>query len=291
MAEEGARGMPALVIGYNVEWVKDRTATEAFLARVRRLHERLGAPCTLFLLGEVIRNHHDELRRLAGNPLFDLQMTLGRPLKTVCQVAEGQTTLWRGATLEEIDEEVGETKRLFSEELEVQAVGISDPLGYYRGLADRPDILDVLDRHGLRFCRTYARNQHDWQPVDFSVEPFAYALQGFPHIIEFPAQGWQDAIIRTIYGWDDREGYVEYLKGDVDEVARREELIWSYWAQDWSVVRGDPSLEIIERLIAYAGETGVELMSQRQADEEFRRRPTEKKATVRRASARRSPRE
>jgi len=221
--------MAILVVGYSVEWTKDRTLASQFLAQVREVHEEANAPCTLYLLGEVILAHRKALESLAENPLFDLQITVSKPLKSVCQVVQGQTTVWRGATLEQIDEEVSRCRSLFNEHFGRPPQGISSPLGFYRGLQDRPDILEVLDRHGIRFCRTYARNEQDWQPVEFSVEPFWYTSQGFSHILEFPGQGWQEAIIRRIYGWDDTDGYLEYVKADANDVARREELVWSYW--------------------------------------------------------------
>ena len=45
--------MPTLVIGYSVEWTKDRTVTSQFLTQAREVHERAEAPSTLYLVGGV----------------------------------------------------------------------------------------------------------------------------------------------------------------------------------------------------------------------------------------------
>ena len=254
--------MAMLVIGYNVEYLQDSELTQAFLRAAQKVHTRAGSPCTFYLLGDVVREHAKSLEALAGNPLFDFQITTRRPLKTVCQVTGGKTTLWRGATTEQIEEEISGTQDLLREEFGVEATGVSSPLGYHRGLMDRPDVLEALDRCGIRFCRTYGRNQDDWQPVDFRIEPYWYVSQGFSHILEFPGQGWQQSLIRPIYGWDETEGYVDYLKGDADEAARRPDLVWSHWAHDWSAVRDDKGLGIIKALLAYAEEIELDVQTQ-----------------------------
>ena len=262
--------MPTVVIGYTVASTGGGDLTGQFLEQARAVHGEHEAPCTLYVTGDTVRTHRGELRALAADPLFDLQMTLTRPLKTVCQVAEGQTTVWLGATLEQTEEEIRAAKGLLREQIGVECIGISDPLGCYRGLQDRPDVLEVLDAHGVRFCRTYARNATDWQPVDFSVEPFWYTHQGFAEILEFPAQGWRDAILRPIYGWGELAGYREYVMADLEETARREGQVWSYWAHDWSAIKEDPSLSVIGDLVTQARRMGVELRTQEQAYQRLR---------------------
>ena len=251
-----------LVIGYNVEYLETSDLTGMFLKKVQQVHNETGSPCTLYVVAEVVQSHTKQLAAFAENPLFDIQMTTRRPLKTVCQVKDGATTVWRGATLDQIEEEVSRTRGLFKETLGVDAVGISSPLGYYRGLSDRPDVLEVLDRCGVKFCRTYGRNHEDWQPVDFRVEQFWYTHQGFPGVLEFPVQGWQDSLIRPLYGWDETDGYIDYLKGDADEAARRNGCVWSYWAHDWATLREDDDMKVIRSLIDYASEIDLEIETQ-----------------------------
>jgi len=255
--------VPALVIGYNV--VTGGDVTSHFLQTVREVHERRSAPCTLYVASGMTDEHCDALTQLASHPLFDLQVVLNRPLKTVCQLADGETTVWTGMSLDEADEEIGAALATMRDRIGVRCTGLSDAIGCYRGLQDRPDILDVLARHGIGFCRTYARNETDWQPVRFSVEPFWYTSQGHPDIAEFPSQGWQNATIRGVYGWDDVAGYSEYVVADVDEAARREDQVWSYWISDGSAIREDVAMSIVERMLECADEAGLEALSQLEA--------------------------
>ncbi len=259
--------MSTLVIGYNVEWSGDAPVTKDFLTAVVARHAELDAPATLYVRSDVVERYERQLQPVIEDPRFDLQITIKEPLKTVCQEAEGETTVWQGAALDEIDKHVGAAVRVLHEATGTPPIGLSSPLGYYRGLKDRPDILSILDRHGIRFCRTYARDKSDWQPVPFSVAPFWYSFQGFPNILEFPSQGWQQAIIRKLYGWDERDGYTDYLREDIEEASDRDDLVWSYWTQDWSAIRGDPELVVCRELIRAARERGFEVVSQRQAYE------------------------
>ncbi len=262
--------MPTLVIGYNVEWTDDRDVSESFLKAVRRRHEKLDAPCTLYLRREIFEWHHELIESLSGRELFDLQITIPGPMKTVCQVAENETSVWPGASIEEIEHEVRDTSRVVEEVTGEAPIGLSDSLGSYRGLSDRPDILQILDKNGIRFTRTWSRNEKDWQPVDFGIEPFWYTFQGFPHILEFPSQGWQLAIIRKLYGWDDTQGYADYLAADVDEVAERNDMVWSFWVQDWSALREDEDLTIMRDFIQSVQKNSIDIRTQRYVYEHMR---------------------
>jgi hypothetical protein len=257
--------MSALVIGYNVEGGEDPSGVPDFLESVRACHEDAEAPCTLYLRNDIAQKYGKQIAPFARNPLFDLQITIRGPLKTICQEAEGDTTVWPAADLEATQAELSEAVQTIADISGNEPIGLSDSMGAYRGLQDRPEILDMLDAHSIRYCRTYARNQFDWQPVDFTVEPFWYTFQGYAEIMEFPSQGWQQSILRKLYGWEDKEGYVGYIKEDADEVASRDKLVWSYWAQDWSAQREDSDLTIIQGLITHARSCGIEVTSQTQA--------------------------
>jgi hypothetical protein len=60
------------LIGYDVE-SSDPAVTGAFLATARRVHEELGAPCTLFVVGRTLRQQPEAFAALVEHPLFDLQ--------------------------------------------------------------------------------------------------------------------------------------------------------------------------------------------------------------------------
>lgn len=127
------------------------------------------------------------------------------------------------------------------------------PYSYYRGLADRPDILEIIARHGMSYVRSYGRNGRDYFPLDWDVQPFWYERQGFPDLLETPMQGWIDAQWRRARGWRNWAAYHEYLKEQVDRVAAGG-LCWSHCQHDWTSVLYDEPLSWTRKLLEYAAE-------------------------------------
>jgi len=254
--------MAVLLIGYDVEAHGNPEVTRAFLQTAAQLHRELEAPCTMFLLGKVVEENASHIRPLVGDPLFDLQQhTYSHKLfKTVCmQDNTGKVTVWRGASPAEVEEDVARARDAMIKLLGVDPIGVCGPYNYYRGLCDRPDLLDILHRHGVRFTRTYGRNEKDYQPTPFSVQPFWYVAQGFADVLEIPTQGYQDLYLREAYGWNNTEAYIQRVLRQLEAVAERN-LVWSYCQHDHSN-RGDPSMTIIRALVTRAKELGVELMT------------------------------
>ena len=257
--------MATLLIGYDVENQNPNSnVTKLFLNTASKIHRELNAPCTLFICGRTLENNIDDFRSFKSEygDLFDLQQhTYSHVLlKTVFQENEHGMTMFRGGTLEQIREEVRKPIELMKQLLDVDCIGLTGPYGYYRGLSDRPDILEILHESGIRFVRTFARNQFDWQPLTFKVQPFWYDTQGFGDILEFPVQGWQDCIMRAEIGWDNKEGYLNELKKNLDYIAK-DNLVWGYAQHDWSSIQGDPDMSITRGMIEYALSIGVELKS------------------------------
>jgi peptidoglycan/xylan/chitin deacetylase (PgdA/CDA1 family) len=87
--------------------------------------------------------------------------------------------LKRGGTNEEIDQDLARCQKLFRDVLGRPAVGLCGPWNYYRGLGDRPDLLEITHRHGFRILRTAGRNEQDYLPVPLEWQPYFYAVQGF----------------------------------------------------------------------------------------------------------------
>lgn len=254
--------MTTLLIGYDVERVGEPDLTRAFVKQARRLHEELAAPCTLFLVGQVVEERADDLAPFVGHPLFDLQQhTYSHMLlKTVCMDDGDKITIVRGGTLEKIDEEIGRTSAILKERLGIECTGLTGPWCYYRGLMDRPDILEIVARHGLRFLRTFGRNEKDFQPVPFEWQPFFYEPQGFPDILECMVHGWQDVHWKMLWGYDNLDGYLAHLRECVDAIAESD-LVFSYATHDWSSIRDDPEMTVIRGFIEYAQSRGMRLLS------------------------------
>jgi peptidoglycan/xylan/chitin deacetylase (PgdA/CDA1 family) len=188
-------------IAYDVETASDSTG--GFLAGARELHREFGVPWTVFFTGKTIAERTADCLRVAGDPLVTLaQHTYNHVLlKSVhlepndgkpCREGGKATFFKEGGSLEQIADEISRTQEVFQKTFGRPCRGLTGPWGYYRGLRDRPDILRIVDRAGLRWLRTDARDYRDCQPVPLELQPYFYADQGCPEILECPMQGYQD---------------------------------------------------------------------------------------------------
>ncbi len=264
-----------LLIGYDVEGlveeVRERwgdaypdpeAVTSAFLRRAADVHHSYGAPCTLFVLGRVLEQNLQHFQQLAGDDIFDIQQHTYSHirLKTVVEQYDDVTNVYRSGNLFEIEQDIMKASRLLSQYLDASCVGLSAPYGYYRGLSDKPEVLEIIRDAGILYVRAYSRNEHDWGPVALDVQPFAYTAQGFPRILELPGQDWQDCHYREVYGWTNIDRYVSHLQSTLDYVAARN-LTWSICLHDFSSIRDDAKMSIVCRMIEHAQRSHIRIMS------------------------------
>ena len=259
-----------MLIGYDVEAGKIEGVTPRFLEQIRALHNRLGVPATLFTVGQTLEQWVPEFQAIAVDPLFDLQQhTYSHQLLKTVYIDDGKSIrVVCGVGLEETRQEVRKTSELLRQHLDIECIGLTGPWCYYRGLRDRPDILEVLWDEGIRFTRTDGRNEHDWHPVSIDLQPYWYEALGFAEMLEIPIHGWHDCVIRAeVLGWEDLEGYVESVKPYIDRAAA-EDKVFSLCQHDWSSIREDPKMHATETLIRYAQIHGVRFMTYRAYYEE-----------------------
>jgi peptidoglycan/xylan/chitin deacetylase (PgdA/CDA1 family) len=257
--------MGTMLIGYDVEWRGEGDVTPQFLEQGRSLHNRLGVPATLFVVGQTLERWVPQFQAIAGDPLFDIQQhTYSHQLLKTVYIEDGRSVrVVRGVGIEQTRDEVRKTSALLAEHLGVECIGLTGPWCYYRGLRDRPDILQVLWEEGIRCTRTDGRNQHDWHPVSMDLQPYWYDALGFPDVLEIPIHGWHDCVIRDeVLGWDDVDGYVASVRPYIDRAAA-EDKVFSLCQHDWSSIRADPQMHGTEALIRYAQERGLRFMSYR----------------------------
>ena len=252
--------MGTLLIGYDVEYWEADGTTPSFLERARQVHERWDAPATLFLLGRTLELHPQEVRRAVTGSVFDVgQHTYTHQLfKTLVIEHLDPPLVVRGAPPDVVEDEVRRTTELIADVLGLECVGLTAPWTYYRGLRDRPDVLEVLWRQGIRWLRSDGRDAHDWQPAPMT-QPYWYAVSGYPDMLEMPTHGWHDCVVReSVLGWDDLTGYVDLVTTYLDRAAE-EDLVLSLCAHDWSSVRGDPDLWHVEEILRRARMRGLTL--------------------------------
>jgi peptidoglycan/xylan/chitin deacetylase (PgdA/CDA1 family) len=153
--------MGTMLIGCNVEWLGEGNVTLRFLEQARSLHNRLGVLATLFIVGQTLERWIAQFRAMASDSFFDLQQhTYSHQLLKTVYIEDGRSVrVVRGVTIEQTREEVHKTTSLLQQHLGVECIGLTGPWCYYRGLRDRPGILQVLWEEGIRFKRKAATNE------------------------------------------------------------------------------------------------------------------------------------
>lgn len=229
-----------IILGYDVESASD--STRGFLEGAEALHDRFGVPWTIYLTGKTAEACAEDVRRVAGNPLLTIgQHTFSHTLlKSVyMKPGDGQPVhgsspnyFKQGGSLGQLQDEITRASRLLSDLFDVECRGLTGPWGYYRGLVDRPDILQILQDNGICWIRTNARDFRDCQPTPFTEQPFFYVDQGFPEILELGIQGYQDDFYWERF--DDRrygDTYEDYLRAALDQVAEND-WVWNLCSHD-----------------------------------------------------------
>jgi peptidoglycan/xylan/chitin deacetylase (PgdA/CDA1 family) len=237
----------------------DRTTTGKALDIIRRNHEDHEVPGTLFVCGRTLVHNVEVLEPFVDHPLFDIQ-----------QHTYSHTLLkddhWRGGTFlasppVAIEQEVSQTSDALKRLLGVDCIGLRTPHGYHLGLTDRPEMLDVLWRCGIRFVSSWARNAEGVNPTPLDVQPFWYADQGFPELLEIPFQHWLDGTWFEEYGIDRGAEFADVLRRAVDEIVEHD---WVYGAcfHDWAQLRyREADTHWVAGLMEHAKDRGVGLMS------------------------------
>lgn len=271
--------MPTLLIGYDVEACAigeglaclgahgmgeaiDRTSTAKALTIVRRNHETYDVPATLFVCGRTLVHNVSVLEQFVDHPLFDIQ-----------QHTYSHTLLkndhWKGGTFlasppEAIDQEIRQTSEALQRLLGVDCIGLRTPHGYHLGLTDRPEMLAVLQERGIRFVSSWARNAEGGNPTPLSVQPFWYAEQGFPDILEIPFQHWLDGTWFEEFGIERGTEFADVLRQAIDEIVR-DDLVYGACFHDWAQLRyRETETGWVRSLMEYARATGTETLSYRQ---------------------------
>jgi hypothetical protein len=120
-------------------------------------------------------------------------------------------------------------------------------------------MLAVLDGCGIRFVSSWARNAAGVNPTPLSVQPFWYAEQGFPDLLEIPFQHWLDGTWFEEFGIDRGVEFAAVLGEAIDEIVR-DDLVYGACFHDWAVLSAnEEGTGWISGFLAYAQERGVEV--------------------------------
>ena len=273
---------PTILLGYDVETASQSTA--GFLEGAAILHAEHDVPWTIYLTGKTVEAFPDPVRQAVNNPLLTIcQHTYNHMLLKSVYMTPGDgkpvhdsfpNFFKQGGSLEELRDEITRTQQLIRDLIGIECHGLTGPWGYYRGLVDRPDLLQILQDNGIRWIRAYARDHRDCQPTPFTAQPFFYADQGFPDILELGIQGYQDDFYWDRFD-DRRHGpeYRDYLYAMLDEVAANG-WVWNLCSHDhgthtreaFDATKG----KWIGEMISRAKDLGIRFLSPSQLYEEMR---------------------
>lgn len=265
--------MGTIILGYDVESASQDTS--GFLEGAQALHQKHDVPWSIYVTGKTVDVCTDDLLRIKDDPLLSigqhtynhvlLKSIFMRPRDGKPIHGDGYEFFKQGASLETIREEIGRTQTLMQDKLGVDCRGLTGPWNYYRGLADRPDILQVLRDNGIQYCRCFGRDFRDCQPTPLREQPFFYELQGFPEILELGLQGYQDDFYWDRF--DDRhygDTYEDYLRGALLKVVEND-WVWNVCSHDHATPTADVFRETkgawLEDFIVYAKDHGARFIS------------------------------
>ncbi len=261
-----------LLFGIDVESASPASVGVAQWGTV--LFEQLETPVTYYVTGSTLQAYPEAFQEVDSNPWVEVQSHTYNHLllKTVLvQVPPGKvvhnSTDWfmqRGGSVAEVEEDLTRCQELWERVLGRRATALTGPWCYYRGLGDRPDLLEIVCGLGFRALRCWGRDERDGQPTPLEWQPFFYRVQGFPEALEIMAHDYQDDFYWRMFVQPGPEDtYLEHLKTVADRVAR-DDLVWSMASHDHGcdtsegfAQKGDWWREILE----YAKGLGIRCLS------------------------------
>jgi len=265
--------MTAYLAAYDAEMGPDGFSPED-IEVIADIHRRHNAPATFFIVGKLLEapEYAGKLREVLDDELFDVQSHTYRHLLLKDHRVHG-----KGIPLDEVEMEVVRTNELIAEVFGREPIALRTPAGFYRGMRGEPQILDILWRNGIKFLSADLRGPGDMLPSPLK-EPFWYADEGFPKLLELPGHSWHDNVLKGYTEhpiiWPPPPGFSypprpPRTAQEEFEVYRREidyaiEVGFTYYSpvlHPWSLCRIDPGARTVELLLSYAESRGMPIMS------------------------------
>jgi len=262
-----------ILLGIDVETAGESSA--AYAQCGLEFLRRHGIRATWYVTGRTLERYPALFVAADRSGLVDLQahtydhillksvLTDIPPGCTVCGQTGG-VFFNRGGSLPQIEADLARCQGVFEKVLGRRPRGLTGPWAYYRGLGDRPDLLELVYGHGYRFLRTFGRDARDGQPVPMEWQPAFYVPQGFPDLLELMIHDYQDDyLFMEFTGAADASGYPAHLRGVADRVAA-ENIVWSLCSHDHNCeTPGSFAAKTawLDGLVGYARSLGIRFLT------------------------------
>lgn len=260
------------------ELVSEACAAVTQVCKVLKKHE---VPATFFIVGILLERAGERLASvLRDTPLVDLQSHTYSHMFTRSE---------DDVVVDQFRQELRKTSDLLHSFFGKRPMGVCCPGNFYRGLQGVKKPLQMLRDEGYLFVGSDGSGppeQH--MPAPFT-QPYWYAGDGFPDLLELPLNGWHCNMLFNTGGqndnWQPATGWpdgtiLKTLPETVEEGfhARAKELqhaidndlVYTPSLHPWSIYRFDPELEHLDRLIEMAKENDVPVLNAMQLYEEYR---------------------
>lgn len=183
MSEQTA---PSLYVSaYDVE--ADPEVSVPATRAVAAVHRRHQAPATFFIVTRLLEAAGKEFRATLDDELFDVQSHTHTHARL--------TELVASADSEALRRELDLPRKLIRDLFGHDVQGLTTPGGYTDGLRGEGELLGLLHESGVRFVRSDARGPRQTVPAPLT-QPYWYAAEGFPDVLELPPQLWHDNILK-----------------------------------------------------------------------------------------------
>ena len=233
---------------------------------VAEVHLRHRAPATFFIVGRLAQAAGARLREILDHDLFELESHSSTHQNMLAIRDDG------AAVRRELVDSKAVVEDLFGREV----IGFTAPGGSDRGFLGETRLLEALWEAGYRYVRTLS-----WQPGNLApaplTQPFWFADDGFPKLLEISAHAWHDNILTgqpSAAAWPPalpwgypartpataREVYQAYAPG-IEHVRDQGLLTYSPCFHPWSIHRIDRGAGQIDLLLDHARRAGLTLTS------------------------------
>ena len=225
---------------------------------VAGVHLERNAPASFFLVAKMIELAGPQLRAILDHPLFDIQChTFTHP--NLIALRDDRSAL---------QYELADAKKLIEDTFGRAVIGLTAPGGYTDGFRGHPTVLEVMWKAGYRYVRSVGKGPKGTLPALLD-QPFWYAQDGFPDLLETPSHAWHDNILTgqpatvhwpPLLPWPypekmphDAQGVYEAYAPGIDYVMQQGLLYYMPIFHPWSIYRIDKQAAQIAMLLDDAG--------------------------------------